>query len=284
MIESIGSSIIPGAIVKQEEPKYTPVSFNKRKLEKIEPSGVAIGKDGIWKNKSAEIIKHINCYVPYSLVELMRAAEYYADTKNIEFGLYLKGKLENKTLHVTNEFMVPKQNVTSVHIDFLEDEGKKLEFNGVIHRHPNGVKGFSGTDDTYINQNYLFSLLYIEKEITKGIINFDIPNVGRVQMELNIIYSIPYIEQLKQFENKIFKEEHVANKNNDVFLYNDMMGGMIQGHNNFPFQKTEHLKAAGIKSFNDDETGIIENKLDNFQPFSFDPNNNDFEEKQFNEY
>jgi len=277
MIENVGSPSITITKIPATV-KRTAVSFKNKTIEAVDQKGIIINKDGTWKNKKVQIVKGIKCYVPYYLVELMRAAEFYADSKNIEFGLYLKGKMENKCLIVDKDFLVPDQDVTSVHIDFNEDEGKKEEFNGVIHRHPHGVKGFSGTDDEYINQNYMFSLLYVDGEISRGIINFDVPNVGRIQMEMNVIYSVPYINDLEKFEGKIFKKETIHSSKN--YPFTNELG--VQG--TFPFSDEKRLKAAGIRSFSEDDTadilksledntpveeGIEDDDLDNIDGFDF---------------
>lgn len=70
-----------------------------------------------------------------------------------EWLAYLVG---NKDLRFIDDLVIPKQRVTTVNV--FVDEGVNVPIIGVIHSHHGMGNGFSGTDDTYINQNHDISL------------------------------------------------------------------------------------------------------------------------------
>lgn len=72
--------------------------------------------------------------------------------KSIEWLAYLIG--EGTTI---TDIVVPKQKVTSVRVD-VDPDGVDVPTIGVIHSHHGMHNSFSGTDDTYINQNHGMSL------------------------------------------------------------------------------------------------------------------------------
>ena len=160
-------------------------------------------KPVVWHNEEVDIIKQIKCNIPVFILDLMRSIEIKLN-KPLEFGLYLKGELKDNVLNVFKDFFIPLQDVTAAHIDFNEDGPKG--FNGIIHRHPNGCKSFSMEDDTYINRNQTFSLLYEKDEIRGGIINLKLEGTNRrvqLPLDINIAYpvvkfNIKLIEKIKE--------------------------------------------------------------------------------------
>lgn len=83
---------------------------------------------------------------------------------HVEYGLYLKGYFDpdQNIYYVDKDIYVPAQNVTSSTIEFTEGR-PSLDFTTAIHKHPEGVYGFSGTDETSINVNFECSLLYTKE-------------------------------------------------------------------------------------------------------------------------
>jgi len=88
-------------------------------------------------------------------------------------------------------------------IDFEEDPPDQT-YNGVIHRHPAGCKGFSGTDAMHINRNFEFSLLYEGNDIIAGIINIQLTD-SRLQLPLKIelVYPVFNIDNTDVILQKI---------------------------------------------------------------------------------
>lgn len=167
-------------------------------LPELKSDRIIVEKDGTWKSEITAPIKKYKCIVPIKLLHTMREIERWC-TKNglsgMEFGLYLKGELdkENHQIIVSDcDFMVPEQKVSSASIDFEQTPGDS-SYNGVIHRHPGAMHAFSGTDETYINSNFEFSLLYAAKEIKTGIANLP-TEYGRIRIDLEVEVDHPSID------------------------------------------------------------------------------------------
>jgi proteasome lid subunit RPN8/RPN11 len=177
---------------------------------------VSTGGQQVWNNQALSVIEPpLKCKVPQSVLIMMRTIEHHMRRKPqmgaLEFGAFLKGKFENGCLMVGEDFSIVKQQVTGATIDFQEEPPP--EFNGVIHRHPNGCKSFSGTDRASINQNYDFSLLYVDNNITIGVINLKIEG-SRIQVPLTVevlypIYSVDTETLLQKIERKVDPAERL---------------------------------------------------------------------------
>ena len=154
----------------------------------------------------------IVCRVPQKIVIMMRSVERLMINDigmgALEFGVFLSGSFnEHGHLQLTEDFYVPSQKVSGAAIDFLEEPPDAKKYNGVIHRHPTGCKGFSGTDAQNINKNFDFSLLYEGNEIILGIWNLEVGE-QRIQVPLKIEVSYPIYELSKDdIMNKIKKNE-----------------------------------------------------------------------------
>jgi len=180
---------------------------------------IKIGNDGVWTISSLKAIKPpLVVYIPYNILYMMRCIESKMSPSALEFGAFLKGSFNNGELRLTEDFIVVKQSVSSASIDFLEDPPSG--FNGVIHRHPNSCTRFSGVDDGSINENYDFSLLYVNGNITYGIINIAVPGGVKLQVELKVVIVYPISEEVDQWLNKITPKVF-NNKNNIVNLLGD---------------------------------------------------------------
>jgi len=163
-------------------------------------------KDKVWDNDELQVIKPpITAFVPQHVLTLMRSIEAKMSPSRLEFGAFLKGELRDGCLWIEKDFMVVKQKVTGVTIDFLEDPADG--FNGVIHRHPGGCKRFSGTDDSSINQNYDFSLLYVDNAISYGVINLNLLDGTRLQVELKVNIMYPITDDVSEMLENITEEE-----------------------------------------------------------------------------
>jgi hypothetical protein len=134
-------------------------------------------------------VKKIKCIVPEKLLKTIRKIEKCVNMKlkgTPEFSIYIHGEFDlNGNYIVSEDFYIPKQNVSTASVDYLEDPDPY--YNGCLHKHPDGCKSFSGTDDKYINSNFEFSLLYVCKSIQKGIINLKYHSIFRLQTDLNVV-------------------------------------------------------------------------------------------------
>ena len=108
---------------------------------------------------------------------------------NLEYGLYLKGQWNPATATVEvapGEYVFPGQEVTPASIRFTE-EPPGPEWNVVIHRHPHGVRSFSGTDRASINEEFLASILFIPAwDFPKAVINIPIAPGSKFQVTARV--------------------------------------------------------------------------------------------------
>lgn len=146
----------------------------------------------VFRNDALVVVDKISCFVPREVDEVVGGL--MSKYPSVEFSIYVKGELvrEDEERGITTPTMVitdwylPEQEVTSAAVEYLE-EVPDSTWNGVIHKHPSGVLNFSGTDDRYINQNFEFSLLYVNNRFQKGIINFTTTLGLRIQKEFDKI-------------------------------------------------------------------------------------------------
>jgi hypothetical protein len=131
--------------------------------------------------------------VPSEIEDIMMDISKVIPNAGLEYGVYLKGKWDEKTATVTlsKEWYFPAQIVTAVTIEFTE-EPPSPEWNVVIHRHPNSCRTFSSTDQSSINEEFLASLLYIPpKEFPEAIINIPLAPGSKLQVKAKIEISRP---------------------------------------------------------------------------------------------
>jgi len=165
-------------------------------------------KKTVWSNPHSQKLEKVRAIVPCSLLFTMHKIEQLMSF-NAEFGLYLKGKIKNSVLIISEEYYIPLQEVSGASIDFKEDGN--LQWNGVIHKHPSGCTGFSGTDDGSINGNHLFTLLYESKEIKKGEINISLKDIaGKIRLPLDIELEFPSVNVSKKDVDDKIKQHSVV--------------------------------------------------------------------------
>lgn len=141
------------------------------KIKKVKKSDSNVVKRGDhWVNKGMIIVKSIPCIIPRSIENLMlEINKHFIDT---EFSIFAKSFYdeEKKRIIVEKDYYIPKQEVTMAGVDY--NEGPPEGFNTVIHKHPTGCTSFSPTDDTYINQNHDYSLLWEGGRFISGQVRF----------------------------------------------------------------------------------------------------------------
>jgi hypothetical protein len=98
----------------------------------------------------------VEIVVPSNLADL--AEDLVGLVGELEFTVFLKGAWNRERL-VVEDWLVPRQACSPCTVEVLEDP--PLEFNGALHRHPPGVRGFSATDRAYFNANLVFSIVFI---------------------------------------------------------------------------------------------------------------------------
>ena len=106
-----------------------------------------------------KILKKVKVIIP---VKLLLVCNQIAEKVEEEFSI-VTNILEKDDMNVmlSEEYYIPKQEVETTFINYLPDV---YTMNTVIHRHPDGMNSFSGTDEKYINQNFELSLLYTQRD------------------------------------------------------------------------------------------------------------------------
>ena len=126
--------------------------------KKVKSGGNIVTKKDYWTNESVRIVKSVPCYIPKYISKIMKAIDKkFKRTEFSIFGVIDYNKNENQ-FELDPVYYVPKQKVSSSSVDYLEDAPEG--FNLVIHKHPTGCRSFSNTDDTYINQNFDYSIIW----------------------------------------------------------------------------------------------------------------------------
>lgn len=120
--------------------------------------------------------------------------------KSIEWLAYLLGEFGEK-IEITDIF-IPNQEITATSVDNIVcEEYNDLNSIGVIHSHHGMGNSFSGTDDTYINQNHDISLCISNSGI-KGHVRWETPCGG---------YKIVECIVKVKTESLVNKDEFVTN-------------------------------------------------------------------------
>lgn len=141
---------------------------------------------------SKPIPKTAKVYIPVSLIYAMQTIGAIKTLDKMEYALLYKVEVIDKLTYkiVDNDFICPKQEVTESTVRILTDEMTVEEldvyhtYNGVVHRHPNGVERFSVTDDVNLNKLFQVSLLFLKDyKIPKCIVNIALDSETMFQVD-----------------------------------------------------------------------------------------------------
>lgn len=194
-----------------------PQTTNKSQTEKNQDvinrtfptnSKASYEEEYVWRNPQAEVIEKFECVVPVEIHNIIRSINQ--EFPNDEFSVFLKVELDFESRQIIvdrDKWYIPRQEVSGTFVDYKEDD---LGFNGVMHKHPKGVRSFSSTDKAWINQNFEVSLLWIYDEWVTGIVNLQTP-AGRVQLPVKVYEEETFIpnEDVKQVaREKIAKKTY----------------------------------------------------------------------------
>jgi len=197
----------------------------------------------VWRNNDVTIIEKLECYVPQKIEQIMKSLTNKFSNEEFSIFCIANYNKEDKRYELSDEYFIPKQEVTSVHIDYEEDAPEN--YNCVIHKHPSGCKNFSGTDDTYINQNFDLSLLWVNNGFELGQVRVK-TQFGNIKLCLKIITDKQsFIEIPKELLNKITKKQVVTYKSN---IYGYQNNSFTKGStaNNFINKKEEENKRLSL--------------------------------------
>jgi len=148
-------------------------------------------KKDSWES-GIKILKKMEVIIPLKL--LLVCNQISDKVRGDEFSIVTNIKeRDDITIELAEDYYIPKQIVTSTSIEYLKDEYK---FNCVIHRHPDGMNGFSSTDKAFINQNFELSILYTKQDnFVAGIYNLKHDDyVIQIPVECFVDYGIEDID------------------------------------------------------------------------------------------
>lgn len=130
------------------------------------------------------IFNRMKVVIPFKL--LLGCNQIASMVKGNEFSIVTDIKEKsNSKLTLSDEFYIPKQNVSSTNIEYTPDSYNQKV---VIHRHPDRLDNFSRTDMEFINQNFELSLLYTKEDgFVNGIYNYRLDEENILQMPVEIV-------------------------------------------------------------------------------------------------
>lgn len=138
-------------------------------------------KELVWDSGLKIINPPILIDVPQSIADVIRAIEKQV-VENVEFSIYVKADVSDiECIRISEEYYVPRQVVSHSSVDY--DDVPYDGFNAVIHKHPRGIRTFSGTDDEYINANFRVSMLWCSGEFVDATVNYDVGAGVKLQLE-----------------------------------------------------------------------------------------------------
>lgn len=222
---------------------------NGKKVEcKSNKGGIKKAGDH-WVNEGVKIIDKIECFIPTFIINVLRSLT--REFPHDEFSIFLKFSYneDKRRIDVGSEYYIPLQTVSGASVDY--EEGPPEGFNGIAHKHPNGCRHFSGTDDTYINQNYDLSILWEGNELREGQLRVNTP-YGRIKLALEFVTEVENLPT-------IAKEDLAKIKKRQVYSYN-YRGGHQQGYGRrsyFGKKSNTSLKGAVVP-----QVGLLSHELE----------------------
>lgn len=206
-------------------------------------------------NVHSSPIKKIPCIIPRKLFDSIQEIERLVREKfhcDQEFSIYLHGDYDNDgNLIISDTFYIPKQNVSGASVDYKEEPHSF--YNGCLHRHPNGVTSFSGTDEKYINSNFEFSLLYVNNHIHTGIVNIVYHNNRRLQALLDVKLERPAIMEDIAIDN-ITKFEYRP----QIVTPPLVSGGAVTMPQVYPYSQQSLFSGADVNSAEEEDESLID--------------------------
>jgi len=164
------------------------------------------GWKDVW-DSGLKVVKEVKVRIPLKILLVCREIQKHVGHK--EFSILARGEWTTEGFEVSEEYIVPEQEVTSSSVDYKEDLGqyKAQGFNVVIHSHPwGGNTDFSHTDEETINTHFDCSILFNGSEFVKAVISIQINTNIKLQIPAKIEISYPTIsipaEQIQKIKEK----------------------------------------------------------------------------------
>ena len=176
-----------------------------------------------------KIISKMQVIIPVKLLLICNQIAGKVNGNEFSIVTDIKEKEASK-LVLADNFYVPKQKVSSGHIDYLPDV---YSHKVCIHRHPDGYDSFSGTDREFINQNFEMSLLFTKSDgFVNGIYNLKTAEDTIIQLPVEIVVdyelepiditNIDMAKDLILLEDKSAIKKKVSHSQEKVYTNDDL--------------------------------------------------------------
>ena len=189
-------------------PSSTNVSQKVREYQKVK-------KDKTLWDSGLNIVTKPKIIIDYNL--LLVCATIQSHFPSLEFSILVKGNYTEEGFHLTDDYVIPKQEVTRTTIDYEElDQYQSAGYNAVIHSHHNLGTFFSPTDEEFINCHFPCSVLYSKGDFKLATLSFHVKDnvfileTDRIIKQFSEI-PIPEMENIKKRKYKTYKR---TTKNN----------------------------------------------------------------------
>jgi len=180
-----------------------------RKRVKIEDE--VVRTDTVW-DSGLKIIKNPKVLIPLKILLVCQKIQEKIGYK--EFSILCRGAWYFEGFKVSEDYIIPEQEVTSSSVDYLEplEQYKQRGYNVVIHSHPwghhYGGTSFSASDEETINAHFVCSVLFNGKQFCEAVISVQVNSNMKLQIpcSIEIIYpeiSVPSEELAKIREKQV---------------------------------------------------------------------------------
>ena len=159
------------------------------------------------------IADKVTIRVPIKILNICKVIQ--SKVNHNEFSILVKATWKKNILELTEDYIIPKQTVSSASVDYTEDlnEYKKQGYNVVIHSHPFKSSSFSRDDIETINAHFTASILYSCGEFTRAVITVPLNNETKLQIDAEIEMYIPELNEDIDISNIQIEYPYRTNKN-----------------------------------------------------------------------
>lgn len=133
--------------------------------------------------------------VPIKILNVCKIIQ--SKVKHNEFSILCRSSWNKNVLNVSEDYVIPKQEVTGSSVDYIEDlsKYKNAGYNVIIHSHPFKSNSFSTDDIETINTHFIASILYSCGEFTRAVISLTLNKETKLQIDAEIEIVIPELEE-----------------------------------------------------------------------------------------
>lgn len=156
-------------------------------------------KETTW-DSGLKIIEEPSIEIEYNLLTICNKIQ--AKFPGTEFSILVKGQETDEGYYLTDDYVIPKQEVSASTVDYGEVE-KYIEegYNVVIHSHHNLGTFFSVTDRDYINCHFPCSVLYTNEGFTMASMSFKRGNAVFLMETKDITLITEDVGEIEGIEN-----------------------------------------------------------------------------------